>query len=293
VLGDYGSGWLSAVPPVLASGLTIAAAFSILAGIAFVVADRVFEDGTRATTHHAEARTSEGRRRVEIREYLDAIDEPYVEEHAVAGTTVAFYLPARDVAVTFDAHAYFRIERDHTGTAHRDDGEPTGRESADGSGTGAVLCEHEMHGFNLGGRLPFDVPSVAGAASLDVDRIVRSAYDALGLEPSAGVDAVRDAYRDRVKAVHPDHGGSEAEFKALRDAYTTAKAHAGNDSHSDARESTAAGSPSRTTDRRGARDGTRERGPRRTNATDRASSRGRTNSHSSADDERGETYRAR
>jgi len=38
---------------------------------------------------------------------------------------------------------------------------------------------------------------------------------------------VKSAYRDRVKQVHPDHGGDEADFKRVREAYTLAKQHAG------------------------------------------------------------------
>ena len=46
-----------------------------------------------------------------------------------------------------------------------------------------------------------------------------SPYDALGLNPDADEDAVVRAYRERVKQVHPDHGGSVAEFKHVRRAY--------------------------------------------------------------------------
>ncbi|PSP84246.1 molecular chaperone DnaJ [Halobacteriales archaeon QS_6_64_34] len=46
------------------------------------------------------------------------------------------------------------------------------------------------------------------------------AYDRLGLDPSADESAVKQAYRDRVKATHPDtDGGSEREFKRVKAAY--------------------------------------------------------------------------
>ena len=46
------------------------------------------------------------------------------------------------------------------------------------------------------------------------------AYDALGLDPGAGPDRVRGAYRERVKDVHPDtEGGDEAAFKRVQEAY--------------------------------------------------------------------------
>ena len=46
------------------------------------------------------------------------------------------------------------------------------------------------------------------------------AYSRLGLEPSASDSAVKQAYRERVKEVHPDtEGGSEREFKRVKAAY--------------------------------------------------------------------------
>jgi len=46
------------------------------------------------------------------------------------------------------------------------------------------------------------------------------AYSRLGLEPSASDSAVKQAYRERVKEVHPDtDGGSEREFKRVKAAY--------------------------------------------------------------------------
>ena len=46
------------------------------------------------------------------------------------------------------------------------------------------------------------------------------AYNRLGLEPSASDSAVKQAYRERVKEVHPDtEGGSEREFKRVKAAY--------------------------------------------------------------------------
>ncbi|SNR37448.1 J domain-containing protein [Halorubrum vacuolatum] len=48
----------------------------------------------------------------------------------------------------------------------------------------------------------------------------REAYAALGLEPSADGDAVRSAYRQRVKRVHPDReDGDEEAFKRVTEAY--------------------------------------------------------------------------
>lgn len=48
----------------------------------------------------------------------------------------------------------------------------------------------------------------------------REAYRALGLDPGADDDAVRTAYRERVKEVHPDRpSGDEDEFKRVNRAY--------------------------------------------------------------------------
>jgi hypothetical protein len=47
----------------------------------------------------------------------------------------------------------------------------------------------------------------------------REAYARLGLEPGADEATVRDAYRERVKDVHPDRGGDEEAFKRVAAAY--------------------------------------------------------------------------
>ena len=49
----------------------------------------------------------------------------------------------------------------------------------------------------------------------------REAYDTLGLDPDASQDAIRSAYRERVKETHPDSGGDEETFKRVTEAYET------------------------------------------------------------------------
>jgi hypothetical protein len=112
------------------------------------------------------------------------------------------------VAITFDARAYYRIEH---------------------SGTYAVLVEHEMPGLHLGRRLPFETPEVGSGPRTDRRRHdpTAAAFAELGIEAGADSEEVRAAYRRRVKEVHPDQGGDEDEFKRVREAYTTAKKHAG------------------------------------------------------------------
>ena len=36
----------------------------------------------------------------------------------------------------------------------------------------------------------------------------REAYEVLGLEPGAGADEIKEAYRYLIANLHPDHGGS-------------------------------------------------------------------------------------
>jgi hypothetical protein len=192
---------LAALPPWLVLGLTLGAVAS--AGVAglFYVAERLVP-GTQPDRRR---RTGESRRRQEFREYLGAIEEPFAENHFVAGQHVAFYLPTRDVAITFDARAFYRIE--HTETT-------------------PVLVEHEVPGPILGERLPFETPEVDLGRDLGSMDPTGAAFAELGLTPDASLATVKSAYRRRVKEVHPDQGGDEDEFRRVREAYTTAKTHA-------------------------------------------------------------------
>jgi hypothetical protein len=52
-----------------------------------------------------------------------------------------------------------------------------------------------------------------------VSRRRRNAAAVLGVDPDAPPETVRAAYRDRVKEVHPDCGGSEEAFRRVRWAY--------------------------------------------------------------------------
>jgi hypothetical protein len=196
--------WLNMLPPWLVAGVALGVVLVFLVAGIFVAGDRLFP---APPTDRSRRIDGTDRRRAEIRSYLDAIGERYVEDATVHDHTVAFYLPEREVAITFDPQAYFGI--DH-------------------AGTDAVLCEHEMPGSQLGRRLPFDVPgrkaradrSTVGAESIG------AAFSQLGLPPSADADEVRAAYRQRVKDVHPDQGGDSESFRRLREAYTTAREHA-------------------------------------------------------------------
>jgi len=187
-------------PGWLAWGLSITAVVTVVVAAVFVVGERLFP--TEPVTPAAE-RSGEWKRRREIREYLRAIEEPFAEDHFVAGSHVAFYLPRRDVAVTFDAPAYFRIRN---------------------SATHVVLAEHEMPGRALGGRLPFETPNPEARfgdqdGAEDDEQSVAEAFDTLGVSRGASDAELKAAYRERVKDAHPDHGGDQETFERVREAY--------------------------------------------------------------------------
>lgn len=195
------SEFLAGLPRWLVFGAILGLLGSVCVVGVFLLATRYLPDGRPS----GRGTTGESRRRQEFRAYLRAIDEPFAEGHVVEGQRVAFYLPKRDVAITFDPRAYYRIL---------------------GSGTEPVLVEHEMPGRVLGARLPFETPDLDfGDVGATPDPI-RQAFAELGVPLGAHADDVKGAYRRRVKDVHPDQGGSEADFKRLREAYATAKRHA-------------------------------------------------------------------
>jgi len=256
------------LPPWVALGLALGAVASALVALAFYLGDRYVGPAPSDGAGGAGPRGAAGgagtagtstagdeRRRREIGEYLRAIDERFSEDHAIDGVTVPFYLPERGVAITFDAHDYFRLE---------------------GEGVYTVLCEHEMPGRGLGRRLPFDVTEPewatggqrgrSGAAGRRVggrgraaDRIgraaggggrdpVAAAFAELDVATDADAAEVKRAYRERVKETHPDQGGDEEAFRRVREAYATARDHAGDgtDGYGRAR-------PGGSTDRAGSR----------------------------------------
>lgn len=194
-------------PAWLLAGAGLFAVTTVLVAALFVVAERRYPSPRQRTGRRL---SGANRRRTEIREYLSAIGERYAEGHPVAGEPVDFYLPERDVAITFDAGAFFRIQ--HTDTY-------------------PILFEHEMPGHHLGSRLPFETPEVSLGSdddrASDPEETIRSSFRSLGVPRGASADEVRSAYRERVKEVHPDHGGDQEEFRRLREAYVTAKEHAG------------------------------------------------------------------
>ncbi|WP_123621213.1 J domain-containing protein [Halorubrum sp. CSM-61] len=242
------------LPPWVALGLALGAVASGLVALAFYLGDRYVPSpsgGAGRTGPGSAAGGPDGaggaasdpagdeRRRREIREYLRAIGESFREDHAFDGVSVPFYLPERGVAITFDAHDYFRLE---------------------GEGVYAVLCEHEMPGRGLGRRLPFDVTEpdwarggrsqragrsgrtsrrvggagraagrTARAATAGGRDPVAAAFAELDVATDADAAEVKRAYRERVKETHPDQGGDEEAFRRVREAYATARNHVDGD----------------------------------------------------------------
>ena len=188
------------LPEWLLLGLGGAVVVTVVVAFIFATGSRLFP-----TVYRPGGYSGETKRRAEIREYLTSIGEQFAEDHPVGGQPVAFYLPERDVAITFDARAYFRIE---------------------GSGTRAVLVEHEMPGVHLGSRLPFETPRVEADESGDGTDATTAAFALLGVPATASIEEVKRAYRQQVKQVHPDHGGDREAFERLREAYAAAKQRA-------------------------------------------------------------------
>jgi hypothetical protein len=189
------------IPEWLIGGVLLGVLGSIVVAVLFVAANRLFPDTEQVQLGDG----GESRRRAEMREYLSAIDERFTENHSVDGQSVAFYLPAHDVAITFDPRAYFALEQ---------------------SRTNAVLVEHELPGIHIGQRLPFETPDVSFETGPDLEDSPQDAFAELGLPRNATLPEIKSAYRERVKQVHPDHGGDEDEFKRVQEAYTLAKQHA-------------------------------------------------------------------
>ncbi|WP_254543727.1 J domain-containing protein [Halomarina pelagica] len=199
---------LAVVPNWLFLGVLIGLLLSAVAAGTFLLGRWLYPDPPPSEP----SRSTETRRRAEIREYLTAIGEPFAEDHFVEGYTVEFYLPKRDVAITFDGRAFIAIEA---------------------SPTYAVLVEHEMPGFYLGSRLPFETPTIDFGGGEDsraddsgaLDR-TRAAFAVLGLPATATERQVRVAYREKAKTAHPDQGGDREAFRQLQEAYATAREQA-------------------------------------------------------------------
>ncbi|MEZ3117125.1 J domain-containing protein [Halobaculum sp. MBLA0147] len=211
--------WVAALPSWLVVGLVLGGVASAGVALLFAAGQRYLPGSARADRSRGERVDGTARRRAEIRQYLGRIDERYAERVELGGRRVAFHLPERDVAITFDPQTYF-------GLANADGASGNVEFDADPSGDGlyVILIEQEMPGHHLGRRLPFEVADVHLGPE-DAPDPVAEAFDTLGLEPTADADSVEAAYRDRVVDVHPDQGGDRETFSEVQEAYATALNH--------------------------------------------------------------------
>jgi len=137
------------------------------------------------------------------------------------------------IAVAFGAAAYFmwyqasgrlaaRVYRSVQEQAARNNGRGRTRTQRGGFGAGPREDWTPPGGEQRGarGRGPGGQQQQRRTAPPTTDRPSREeAFRTLGLDPGADEAAVKQAYRDRVKEVHPDNGGSESEFKRVKKAY--------------------------------------------------------------------------
>lgn len=159
---------------------------------------------------------------------------------AIAGSPVALPVAlafAVAAALMYDqlsgrmaARVYRRVERraraNAGGGRARVDGQPRGR----GHSTSAGAGPREAWEPPRGGQRARDAARGVGRTRRRTDARRKpdpgpspadlAAYDTLGVEPDADDEAVRAAYRERVKEVHPDSPeGNRERFKAVQDAY--------------------------------------------------------------------------
>jgi len=102
-----------------------------------------------------------------------------------------------------------------------------------GVALGAVASTGVALVFVLGSRLAPPQSTTRDETTIGSERRrgeirqpVVSAFSELGLPTDADADAVKRAYRERVKDTHPDRGGDEEAFRRVQEAYATASDHA-------------------------------------------------------------------
>ncbi|MCU4754394.1 J domain-containing protein [Halobacteria archaeon AArc-curdl1] len=151
----------------------------------------------------------------------------------VSRSPVAFF-----VAIPLGATAYFmyyhgsgklleRLHRREMRQQAADNQRATGQRGGFGAGPRQgrgprTRAEREAR-FGPQGRAGFGVQdrydSQHRAPSASSGPTRAEARTVLGVEPTADQAAIKQAYRERVKDVHPDRGGNEDEFKRVTAAY--------------------------------------------------------------------------
>ena len=201
--GDvYGSRIVTGLAYVLAALALLFALYGVIFNLVFFAVAAVFGAAAYFVWYHASGRFAQ-------RVYQGV--ESQAQPTAGAGQAGSAgpreeWVPPRDG----------QRARDAAGERGRRQGDPRGARGRVGQGGQRRQRAASGRRGSASGRA-----SGPRAGAPPTDRITaREAYDRLGLEQGADAEAVRSAYRERVKEVHPDtEGGDEDEFKRVKTAY--------------------------------------------------------------------------
>lgn len=193
-------GWLAALFAVMAALLTLTAVVvgwpvlliaAPLAGVAYLF------------WYHATGRLTE-RLRQQARHGADGAARQRRRRASATG-----FGPQNDARWRDDG-TYWREER-------RRARQRTGERRRDGRGASNPDNGARGVGPRDGGQRERYASGVQPESGMSPDR----ARGVLGVRSDADAEAVRDAYREKVKETHPDRGGSTESFKRVNEAYET------------------------------------------------------------------------
>jgi len=198
----YGSRIVSALAYVLAALALLFAIYGVVFNLVFFAVAAVFGAAAYFVWYHASGRFAQ-----RVYSGVESQAQPAGGAGQATNTNAGpreEWVPPRDGQRARDAAA----ERGRRGSTRQGPRAGTGQ-GAQRSG-GGPRGRTERTRAN---RASAGVPPTEGITA-------REAYDRLGLEQGADADAVKSAYRERVKEVHPDtEGGDEDEFKRVKTAY--------------------------------------------------------------------------
>lgn len=203
---------LSSPPFLLAAGAVAVGSYGAWSGARQRLVEGVYDrvdvepnaDGTVGDEGANAERTATGRVAFEPRDDWDdpedwPFDDPFWTDEDVEQPR---WVDGDGTGGTADAERHSR----------RGDRDPVGDGAAESTGTAtgtatAGASDASGDGRAVGGNLRTVAPRT------------REACDVLGVDLDASAEELRTAYRDGVKATHPDHGGDEASFRRVRWAY--------------------------------------------------------------------------